>query len=133
MPKTTSTLPTAGDRARLLDEATRADMESFRDFDAATFRAGHRDDAVTVFPDGQVAAGIDAVMRALAGHFAGREAVWSWTELGRVVAGETAFVYYDAYYRVPPRGIDQHQLVSVTWSWQGDRWLVVADTNTPLP
>ncbi|HEY8472975.1 MAG TPA: nuclear transport factor 2 family protein [Natronosporangium sp.] len=120
------------DRLRLLDEATRADMESFGNFDADTFRAGHHPDAVTVFPNGQVAAGVDAIMTALASHFADREAKWSWQELGRVVAGDTAFVYYKVRYQVPSRGIDQRQLVAVTWAWVGDRWLAVADTNTLL-
>jgi hypothetical protein len=120
------------DRARQLDEATRADMESFRDYDAATFRAGHHPGAVTVFPDGQVLVGIDAIMERLAGHFTGREAIWSWTELGRVVEEQTAFVYYEVRYQIRSRGIDQRQLVAVTWTWWGDRWLAIGDTNTLL-
>jgi hypothetical protein len=120
------------DRARRLDEATRADMESFRDYDAATFRAGHDPRAVTVFGDGQVTVGIDATMERLAGHFTGREAIWSWIELGRVVEEQTAFVYYEVRYQIRSRGIDQRQLVAVTWIWRDGRWLVIGDTNTLL-
>jgi hypothetical protein len=36
--------------AAKFEAAQRADMESFRDYDAATFRAGHDPDAVSIFP-----------------------------------------------------------------------------------
>src|SRR5262245_59874711 len=34
------------------EKAQRLDMESFRDYDAETFRAGHHPDAVTIFASG---------------------------------------------------------------------------------
>src|SRR4030095_1911846 len=67
--------------AARLEVAQRLDMESFRDFDADTFRAGHDERAVTVFASGARRIGVDAIMTALASHFANRNAVWSWTEL----------------------------------------------------
>ena len=45
--------------ARQFERAQRVDMESFRDYDAATFKAGHHPDAVTVFASGAVRYGID--------------------------------------------------------------------------
>jgi hypothetical protein len=50
----------------------RRDMESFRGFDAATWRDGYDPDAVSIFPSGATFAGLDAIMDALAGHFADR-------------------------------------------------------------
>ena len=73
--------------ARQFEVAQRVDMESFRDYDAETFRDGHHPDAVTVFASGARRVGIDAIMAALAPHFADREAIWAWTELYRVVDG----------------------------------------------
>src|SRR5215475_1476014 len=40
--------------ARAFDQAQRTDMESFRDFDKATWLAGHDDDAITIFTTGQM-------------------------------------------------------------------------------
>ena len=68
---------------RQFEVAQRVDMESFRDYDAEVFRAGHTEDAITVFASGAHFIGIDAIMSALAGHFQNREAVWEWTELYR--------------------------------------------------
>ena len=73
--------------ARQFEVAQRVDMESFRDFDKETWLAGHDERAVTVFASGAKRIGIDAIEQALASHFANREAVWSWTELYRVVDG----------------------------------------------
>src|SRR5688572_4930058 len=44
---------------RQFEEAQRTDMESFRDYDAETFRAIHTEDAVTIFGSGHVFQGID--------------------------------------------------------------------------
>ncbi len=53
----------------------------------------HDPDAVSIFPSGARFTGIDAIMAALEGHFTGREAPWSWTELNRRVDGcKTAFI-----------------------------------------
>ncbi|MGH9243823.1 MAG: hypothetical protein ACRD29_05805 [Acidimicrobiales bacterium] len=70
---------------RAFDEIQRLDMESFRDFDAETFRSVHVEDAVTIFASGRIEYGIDAIMEALAPHFANRNAVWEWTELFRSI------------------------------------------------
>lgn len=114
--------------------AQRVDMESFRDFDAETFRDGHHPDAVTVFASGAVRYGIGAVMTALAGHFRDRIAVWSWTELYRVVDGcRSAFILYDTTYDIPSIGFHQHALTGVTYTHVGNRWLSIADQGTLLP
>jgi hypothetical protein len=119
--------------ARQFDAAQRADMESFRDFDAETFRAVHHPQAVTVFASGAVRYGIDAIMAALAPHFANRQAVWAWTELYRVVDGcSTAFILYDTTYDIPAAGFHQHALIGVTYTRVGNKWLAVADQGTPL-
>src|SRR5688500_18054696 len=73
--------------ARQCEVAQRVDMESFRDYDEETWLASHDDRAVTVFASGARRIGIDAIKQAMASHFANREAVWSWTELYRVVDG----------------------------------------------
>jgi len=126
--------PEAVGCANQLDDALRQDMESFRDFDAEAFRAGHDERAVTVFPSGRIAVGVEEIMRLLGPHFQNRNAVWTWTELGRVVEGcKAAFVYYDATYAIPSQGFSQHQRVATTWTREGGSWLAIADTNTLAP
>ena len=120
--------------ARQFEVAQRTDMESFRDYDAETFRAGHDDRAVTVFASGAKRIGIEAIMQALAGHFQGREAIWSWTELYRVVDGcKSAFILYDTVYELPSIGFRQHALTGVTYTHDGNKWLSIADQGTKLP
>jgi hypothetical protein len=120
--------------ARQFEVAQRTDMESFRDYDAETFRAGHDDRAVTVFASGAKRIGVDAIMQALAGHFQGREAIWSWTELYRVVDGcKSAFILYDTVYELPSIGFRQHALTGVTYTHDGNKWLSIADQGTKLP
>jgi len=119
--------------AAKFDAAQRADMESFRDYDAATFRAGHAADAVSIFPQGQRFAGIDAIMTALRGHFAGREALWSWTEIARHVDGcRVAFIEYEAVYEIPRTGFYQRALTAVTYVYEHGRWLGILDQGTLL-
>ena len=120
--------------ARQFEVAQRMDMESFRDYDAETFRAVHDERAVTVFGSGAVRFGIDAIMTALASHFANREAVWTWTERYRVVDGcNSAFILYETFYEIPRIGLRQRALTGVTYSHDGHRWLAIADQGTPLP
>ncbi|GAB3354482.1 hypothetical protein [Lysobacter tyrosinilyticus] len=120
--------------ARQFEVAQRTDMESFRDFDKETWLAGHDDRAVTVFASGGRRIGIDAIERAMAGHFANREAVWSWTELYRVVDGcHSAVILYDTVYAIPRIGFRQHALTSVTYTHDGNKWLSIADQGTLLP
>ena len=120
--------------ARQFEVAQRVDMESFRDYDAEAFRAGHDDRAVTVFASGAVRVGIDAIMLALGSHFSGREALWSWTERYRVVDGCTsAFIFYETVYEIPRIGFRQRALTGVTYSHDGNTWLAIADQGTPLP
>ena len=120
--------------ARQFEEAQRIDMESFRDYDAETFRDGHHPDAITVFASGARRVGVDAIMAALAPHFANREAIWAWTELYRVVDGcRAGFIVYDTTYDIPSIGFHQHALTGVTYTHVGDKWLAIADQGTLLP
>jgi hypothetical protein len=124
---------TAKGCAAKFDTAQRMDMESFRDYDARTFRAVHHPDAVTIFASAHVFYGIDDIMAALASHFENREAVWTWTELYRVVDGcKSAYILYDATYDIPSVGFHQRTLTGVTYTYQRGRWLAVADQNTYL-
>jgi hypothetical protein len=120
--------------ARQFEVAQRVDMESFRDFDQETWLAGHDERAVTVFASGAKRIGLDAIERTMASHFANREAVWSWTELYRVVDGcRAATILYDTVYEIPRIGIRQHALTSVTYTHNGNQWLSIADQGTLLP
>jgi hypothetical protein len=119
--------------AEQFELAQRTDMESFRDYDRETFRAGHDPRAVTIFASGAVRYGIDAIMAALESHFANREAIWAWTELYRVVDGcKSAFILYDATYDIPSIGYHQRTLTGVTYTHNGERWLSIADQGTYL-
>lgn len=120
--------------ARQFERAQRIDMESFRDYDAETFRAGHISESVTVFASGAARYGIDAVMEALRSHFENREAVWAWTEKYRVVDGcKTAFILYETTYDIPSNGYHQRALTGVTYTYRHGKWLAVADSGTLLP
>jgi hypothetical protein len=120
--------------ARQFEAAQRIDMESFRDYDAETFKEGHHPDAVTIFASGAVRHGIDAIMTALASHFANREAVWAWTEMYRIVDGcKSAFILYDTTYDIPSAGFHQHALTGVTYTYKHGKWLSIADQGTLLP
>lgn len=120
--------------AASFDRAQRADMEAFRDYDAAAFRAIHTRDTVSIFPAGNRFAGVDALMTALSGHFTGREALWSWTEIARNVDGcRTAFIEYETTYRIPSIGYSQRALTVVSYVHERGRWLVSLDQGTPLP
>lgn len=120
--------------ARQFEQAQRTDMESFRDYDADTFRAVHDERAITVFGSGAYRVGIDAIMAALASHFANREARWSWTEKYRVVDGcHSAYILYETVYEIPRIGYRARALTGVTYTHDGRKWLAVADQGTPLP
>ena len=120
--------------ARQFERAQRVDMESFRDYDAETFRAGHHPDTTTVFASGAARYGIDAVMEALRSHFENREAVWAWTERYRVVDGcKTAFILYETTYDIPSNGFHQRALTGVAYTYHRGKWLAIADTGTLLP
>ncbi|WP_149196271.1 hypothetical protein [Luteimonas suaedae] len=119
---------------RQFEVAQRIDMESFRDYDAETFRAVHTDDAVTVFASGAAFYGIDAIMGALASHFENREAVWEWTERYRKVEGcRTAFILYETTYTIPSVGFSQRALTGVSYTRHRGVWLANADQGTLLP
>lgn len=119
--------------AAKFEEAQRLDMESFRDYDAETFRAVHHPDAVTIFASGHAFYGVDAIMAVLASHFENREAIWAWTELYRMVDGcRSAFILYDATYDIPSRGFHQRTLTGVTYTYKGGQWLAIADQGTYL-
>ena len=125
--------PGGGSCAKKFDAAQRADMTSFRDYDATTFRAGHDRNAVSIFPQGQRFVGVDAIMTALHGHFTDKEAVWSWTELNRRVDGcRSAFIEYDASYDIPRVGFHQRALTVVSYIFEHGKWLGVMDQGTLL-
>ncbi|MGO4259374.1 hypothetical protein [Lysobacter sp. TAB13] len=120
--------------ARQFEIAQKTDMESFRDYDAATFRAIHDERAITVFDSGGTRIGIDAIMTALASHFTNREAKWSWTERYRVVDGcRSAYILYETVYEIPRIGYRQKALTGVTYTHDGFKWLGIADQGTKLP
>jgi hypothetical protein len=124
---------TAQGCAEQFEIAQRTDMESFRDYDEETFRAGHDPRAVTIFASGAVRYGLDSIMSTLHNHFVNREAIWSWTELYRVVDGcKSAFILYDAVYDIPRVGYHQRTLTGVTYTHAGDKWLSIADQGTYL-
>lgn len=119
---------------RQFEQAQQMDMESFRDYDAETFRAVHHERAVTIFTSGARREGVDAIMAALASHFRNREGRWSWTERYRVVDGcKAAFILYETVYELPSVGYRQRALTGVTYTHDGNGWLAVADQGTPLP
>jgi hypothetical protein len=119
--------------AAQFERTQRIDMESFRDYDIEAFRSVHHPDAVTVFASGARRIGVDAIMAALAPHFANREALWSWTEIYRVVDGcKSAFILYDAVYDIPSINYHQRTLTGVTYTHAGDTWLAIADQSTYL-
>ena len=119
--------------ARKFEQAQRQDMESFRDFDAERFRAVHDPDAISIFPSGFTAVGIDDIMSALSGHFTNRNAVWSWIELSRRVEGcRTAVIRYDATYDIPSIGFHQRAITVVTYIYEHGQWLGILDQGTML-
>lgn len=119
--------------AAQFERAQRMDMESFRDYDAETFRAVHHPDAVTIFASGDAFYGVEAIMGALASHFENREALWAWTEVYRLVDGcRTAFILYDATYTIPSIGYHQRTLTGVTYTYSKNKWLATADQGTYL-
>lgn len=120
--------------AARFDEAQRIDMESFRDFDAETWRESHHEDAVSVFASGHRFAGIDAIMAAQKSHFENREAIWTWTEIDRQVFGcKTAVIEYDATYELPSIGFKSRAITVVTYTFERGRWLSVYDQGTAFP
>jgi hypothetical protein len=117
--------------AREFDQAQRVDMESFRDYDLPTWKAGHDDDAITVFAAGQWFQGRDTIATVLHRHFEDREATWTWTELSRAVDGcKTATILYDATYTIPSANFNQRAYVSVVYTRKHGRWLSVIDQST---
>jgi hypothetical protein len=128
-----SSTATAEGCAAQFEEAQRVDMESFRDFDADAFWAGHDPRSITVFAQGQIRYPLTAIQAALAGHFVNKNAVWTWTEIYRVIDGcRSAFILYDATYAIPSIGFRQRALTGVTYTHDGSRWLSIADQGTLL-
>ncbi len=117
--------------AERFDQAQRQDMESFRDYDAESFREVHHPDAVSVFAVGEVAIGRDAIMEALAPYFEARVAQWSWTEITRSVQGcHTAVIVYRTLIERP--GLTRHAINTVTYTFEHGRWLVISDQGTEV-
>ena len=128
--------PVPSNRAceRRFEEAQRTDMESFRDYDRETWRNVHTEDAVTIFPSGTVVQGRDAIVAALASHFDDQQAIFTWTERLRMVNGcRTAYILYDSVYEIPSIGYRQASRTGVSYTFEGGRWLVIADQGTPVP
>jgi len=119
--------------AQQFETAQRQDMESFRDYDAETWRDGHHPDAVSIFASGDAFFGIDEIMAAAERHFRDKEAIWSWTEIARQVHGcDTASILYDAIYEIPSIGYHQRALTAVTYTYEHGRWLGILDQGTFL-
>jgi Domain of unknown function (DUF4440) len=119
--------------AKKFDHAQRTDMESFRDFDAETFRSVHASDAVSIFPTGEAFYGVDEIMAGLDRHFTEKDAVFAWTEITRRVDGcKSAYILYDATYDIPELGFHQRALTVVTYEYQAGRWLAIMDQGTLL-
>jgi hypothetical protein len=117
--------------ASAFESAQRRDMESFARYDADEFRRIHHPEAITIFPSGRVVRGVDAIIEALADHFARREAVYTWRELHRFVdACRSAFVLYETVYEIPSTGYRQRALTGVTYVHDGGRWLAIADQGS---
>jgi len=117
--------------ASQFDEAQRVDMESFRDYDLATWKAGHDDDAITVLASGVWFQGRDRIAAVLHSHFENREATWTWTELTRAVDGcKTGTILYDATYAIPSANFHQRAYVSVIYTYKHGKWLSVLDQST---
>jgi hypothetical protein len=126
--------PIAGWCARKFDEAQRVDMESYRDFDRATWVAGHDDDAITIYSSGLMVQGRDAIAASQNGHFTNRNAVWSWTEKTRAVDGcSTGTIVYDATYAIPSQNFSLHLIINVTYTFKRGKWLSVIDQGTEIP
>ena len=131
---TMSPVPSSRGCERRFEEAQRTDMESFRDYDRETWRNVHTEDAVSIFPSGAVVQGRDAIVDALASHFDDEEAIFTWTERLRTVNGcRTAYILYDTVYEIPSIGYRQAARTGVSYTFEGGRWLVVADQGTAVP
>jgi len=125
--------PLASYCARKFDEAQRVDMESYRDFDRDTWVAGHDDDAITIFNNGRMVQGRDAIAASQNAHFTNRNAVWSWTELTRAVDGcSTGTIVYDATYAIPSQNFSVHLIINVTYTFKRGKWLSVIDQGTEI-
>jgi hypothetical protein len=119
--------------AHKFDVAQRTDMESFRDFDADTWREGHDPNAVSIYASGARFVGLDAIMAAQVNHFKNKEAVWSWTELHRRVDGcSTGYIEYEAVYEIPRVHFYQKALTVVTYEYNHGKWLSIMDQGTML-
>lgn len=131
----TPSVATAGHGCdRKFDAAVKQDMETFANYDLAGWRAVHAPEAVTIFANGSRAVGFDAIAKALKSHFDGREAVWTYAELNRVVDDcRTGYILYDTTYAIPRIGFSQRAIVGVTYTYRHGRWLVIADQNTLAP
>ncbi len=93
----------------------------------------HHPEAIAIFPNGRVVRGIDAIVDALADHFARQEAVYTWRELHRFVDGcRSAFVLYKTAYEIPSTGVQLRALTGVTYVHDGGRWLAIADQGSVL-
>jgi hypothetical protein len=121
------------DCAAQFEQAQREDMTSFRDFRKAAWRRGHAPDAVSVYPTGERFVGIEAIMDAAENHFADKNAVWKWTELGRSVDGcRSAFIEYETTYDIPSIKFHLRALTNVSYRYADGRWLGVLDQGTLL-
>jgi hypothetical protein len=119
--------------AQQFDQAQRTDMESFRDFDFDTWAAGHDEGTVTIIADGRVRIGKAAVLAGAKPRFEAKNSVWSWTEITRKVDGcHTAFIVYNTKYARPDLDYWFTAVTSVTYEYEGGRWLSIMDQGTLL-
>lgn len=117
--------------AQQFEVAQKQDMETFRDFDAAGWRAVHDENAISIAANGVPIVGIDAIMAATESYFEAKNVVWSWTELRRSVNGcESGFIIYNTTYAIPSQNFSVDLLTVVSYVHKGNKWLGVLDQNT---
>jgi hypothetical protein len=103
---------------------------AFRDFDRATWLAGHSKDVVSIVADDRTRIGLDAVAEASAPRFVSKDPVWSWTEITRQVhSRETASIAYNTKYAIPRL---DYWFTAVTYDYEHGRWLTILDQGTLL-
>lgn len=114
--------------AQKFEDVTKDNMRAFRDYDKDAFYKLRNEKAVAIFSSGYAFYGRDNIMKALAGHFSNKKAVWSGEEKYRFVDGcNTAFIVYDTRYD------SEHSLTSVSFTYNDGAWQVVKDQGTLLP
>ena len=87
-----------------------------------------------IFPDGDVLNGKEEGMEWVRGFFADSTWTQSFEERSRVQSGcRTGFVLFDSVFRIPSENYRSDLVIGLTFTREGDRWLVIHDQNTSAP